>query len=129
MELSGEVPALGLEIGGGGRGRGRGRGAPPPAGPTGMVGGGRGEWGSGSQESLEDGHDEEHGDENSGGDEAEGDGIDGVVEVPPRLLPSIHLQRRHRRPSALRHTLISCQIQPTSLLIKFFFLSLSMYII
>lgn len=43
----------------------------------------------GSEESLKDGHDEEHGDENGGGDEAEGDGIDRVVEVPPVVLLSL----------------------------------------
>jgi len=57
-------------------------------------GGGGGEWlRGGAEEALEDGHDEEHGDENGGGDETEGDGVDGAVEVGPMLV-SVDVQRR-----------------------------------
>lgn len=44
--------------------------------------GGRG----GSEELLEDGHDEEHGDEDGGGDEPKRHRIDGVVEVGPVIV-------------------------------------------
>lgn len=47
----------------------------------------------GSEESLEDGHDQEHGDENGSSDEAERNSIDRVVEVPPVLL-SLHVVQR-----------------------------------
>lgn len=40
----------------------------------------------GAEEAFENGHDEEHGDENGGGDEAEGDGVDGGVEVGPMVV-------------------------------------------
>lgn len=52
----------------------------------------RREWGRvGAEEALEDGHEEEHGDENGGGDEAEGDSVDGTVEVCPMLV-SVNVQ-------------------------------------
>ena len=56
-------------------------------------GGGGGEWRRGGAEvALKDGHDKEHGDENGGGDEAEGDGVDGAVKVGPMLV-SVDVQR------------------------------------
>ena len=62
---------------------------------------------SGTQEALEDGHDEEHGDEDSGGHEAEGDGAHRTVQMTPSLLPRrphdtpslSHIRLRRHRPS------------------------------
>jgi hypothetical protein len=47
----------------------------------------------GSEESLKDGHDQEHGDENGGGNEPERHSINRVVEVPQGLL-SLHVVQR-----------------------------------
>lgn len=65
------------------------------------VGRGEGRRG-GSEKLLEDGHDEEHGDEDGGGDEPKRHRINGVVEVGP-VVVFLNVQRRtarRRRPAA-----------------------------
>lgn len=62
----------------------------------------RGSW---AEKALEDGHDEEHGDEDGGGHEAKRNSVDGAVEVAPSLplRTPLDLQRRHNWPP-VRHS-------------------------